>query len=76
MGFLTDGKTLDWEQAQEHLAYIKEHGIIQFLNIYKKFKDRQDNVLLWGDEVINLLKQNCSLFHGYISLILHIQRYL
>jgi glutamate--cysteine ligase catalytic subunit len=51
MGFLTDGKTLDWPQAQKHLTYIKEHGIIQFLNIYKKFKDRQDNLLLWGDEV-------------------------
>jgi hypothetical protein len=21
------------------------------LNIYKKFKDREDNILLWGDEV-------------------------
>jgi glutamate--cysteine ligase catalytic subunit len=51
MGFLTDGKTLDWPDAQKHIRYIKEHGIIQFLNTFKKFKDRQDNVLLWGDEI-------------------------
>jgi glutamate--cysteine ligase catalytic subunit len=51
MGFLTDGDTLDWEDAKKVRDYIKEHGIIQFLAIWKKLKDRENDILLWGDEI-------------------------
>ena len=53
MGFLTDADTLDWEDAKKVRDYIKEHGILQFLAIWKKLKDRANDILLWGDEVRN-----------------------
>lgn len=51
MGFLSLGSTLTWEQLQEHIEYIKEHGIAQLINIWNKVKDRKKDQLKWGDEV-------------------------
>ena len=51
MGFLTEGDTLPWEEAKKWADYIREHGIIQFLNIYRRNRSRTNETLLWGDEV-------------------------
>jgi glutamate--cysteine ligase catalytic subunit len=37
--------------CNRYIAYIKEHGIIQFLNIYARLKDRTNDLFLWGDEI-------------------------
>ncbi len=50
MGFLTDGETYTWDELKPHIKYVKEHGIIQFLNVYNKLKDRSADTLKWGDE--------------------------
>lgn len=54
MGFLEAGTPMRWEDTKKYheiLEYVIEHGIIQFLNVYEKVKDRKNDVLLWGDEL-------------------------
>ena len=51
MGLLSQGSPLNWEETKKYADHIRKHGIIQFLNIYNKVKDRQKDVLKWGDEV-------------------------
>lgn len=52
MGFLSEGTTLDWEEAnQKPIDLVKKHGVIQFLIQYHKLKDRKKDCLRWGDEV-------------------------
>jgi glutamate--cysteine ligase catalytic subunit len=51
MGLLFMGKPLAWEDSMPYLEYIREHGVTQFLNLWDRFKDREGDTLLWGDEV-------------------------
>jgi glutamate--cysteine ligase catalytic subunit len=52
MGFLSEGTTLDWEEAnQKPIDLVKKHGVIQFLIQYHKLKDRKKDCLRWGDEI-------------------------
>ncbi len=51
MGLLTLGHPLSWEETKKHAQSIREHGIEQFIQIYKKVKDRRNDCLKWGDEV-------------------------
>ncbi|RHZ47742.1 hypothetical protein Glove_568g5 [Diversispora epigaea] len=51
MGLLTMGTPLPWEQAKQHRDHVRNHGIEQFLALYYKSRDIQNDSLLWGDEV-------------------------
>lgn len=51
MGLLTEGSPLSWEKTKEHAEHVRAHGIAQFINLYHRLKDRQGDVLKWGDEV-------------------------
>ncbi|KAG8735686.1 hypothetical protein FRC10_010275 [Ceratobasidium sp. 414] len=51
MGLLFLGTPLSWEEGKQHADYIREHGVTQFLNIWRKLKDREGDNLLWGDEI-------------------------
>lgn len=51
MGLLKVGKPLSWEESAPHRKYVKEHGVIQFLNTYNRVKDTSRRELLWGDEL-------------------------
>jgi len=51
MGLLTQGHPLSWEKTKKYIQFIREHGIEQFIHIYKKVKDRRNDCLKWGDEV-------------------------
>lgn len=51
MVLLTGSSPLTWEETKELSQHVREHGIKQFINIYRKLKDRQGDVLKWGDEV-------------------------
>mmetsp|Transcript_962 Transcript_962/g.1358 ORF Transcript_962/g.1358 Transcript_962/m.1358 type:complete len:854 (-) Transcript_962:240-2801(-) len=55
MGFLTEGKPLDWKESESVRKYVREHGVTQFLNVWKKNRDRDDVDFLWGDEVEGFL---------------------
>lgn len=49
--FGMSGDTLSWAEAKKVAAYIKEHGIMQFLAIYNARKNDGKEKLLWGDEI-------------------------
>lgn len=51
MGLLTEGSPLSWEETKKLANHVREHGINQFINLYARLKDRQGDVLKWGDEV-------------------------
>lgn len=51
MGLLTEGTPLSWEETKKLASHVREHGINQFINIYKKLKERKGDVLKWGDEI-------------------------
>lgn len=68
MGLLSVGSPLNWEETRKYADHIRKHGIIQFLNIYNKVKERQKDVLKWGDEVRN---QPVSLFCSFPVLSAH-----
>lgn len=51
MGLLTEGSPLSWEETKKLAKHVREHGIKQFINLYARLKDRQGDVLKWGDEV-------------------------
>lgn len=55
MGLLSQGSPLKWEETKKYADHVRKHGIIQFLNIHNKVKERQKDVLKWGDEVRNEL---------------------
>jgi hypothetical protein len=48
---LTEGEPLAWADSLEHLAYVREHGVTQFINAYAESQhlERNDG-LLWGKE--------------------------
>ena len=51
MGLLVEGKPLTPEELKNHIQYIKEHGITQFLNTWNRLKDLQNDKLRFGDEI-------------------------
>ena len=51
MGLLSVGTPLAWKDTKKFAEQIKRHGIIQFINLYRKIKNRQRDTLKWGDEV-------------------------
>lgn len=51
MGLLTKGTPLTWQQIVPYVDYIKEHGILQFVELYHRLKGREGDQLRWGDEI-------------------------
>ena len=51
MGLLSEGSPLSWEETKKKADHVRKHGVKQFINQYNKLKDRQKDVLYWGDEV-------------------------
>ncbi|KAE9547162.1 hypothetical protein FO519_009626 [Halicephalobus sp. NKZ332] len=51
MGLLTEGTPLTWAEISPLVEYLKQHGITQFISLYHQFKEREDNVFKWGDEI-------------------------
>lgn len=57
MGLLALGTPLDWPETKPLAEHIRNHGITQFLNTWKRWKDSSGVGLLWGDEVRGLVVQ-------------------
>lgn len=52
MGLLSEGNPLPWEETKKYADHVRKHGILQFINLYKRLRYRQGDVLKWGDEVL------------------------
>ena len=51
MGLLSEGSPLSWEETKKYADHVRQHGITQFINQYKKLQEKTDDTLMWGDEV-------------------------
>lgn len=52
MGVLVvKGRPLTWAESKDKIKYVRDHGVIQFINTYAKVKEDQNDDLFWGDEV-------------------------
>ena len=51
MGLLTEGNPLPWEKTKSLAEHVREHGITQFINLYRRLKDKTGDILKFGDEV-------------------------
>ena len=54
MGLLSLGTPLVWENCKPLADHVRYHGIQQFIHVWHMTKERQNDVLLWGDEVSNV----------------------
>jgi glutamate--cysteine ligase catalytic subunit len=61
MGLLSEGSPLSWQETKALSGHVRKHGVTQFINLYKRVRDRQGDVLKWGDEV------NFILLRGWLS---------
>ena len=50
MGFLEFGVPVEWPFSLFNVEYIRNHGVLQFINTYNRVKDTK-SPLLWGDEI-------------------------
>ncbi|EXJ83211.1 glutamate-cysteine ligase [Capronia coronata CBS 617.96] len=51
MGLLALGTPLTWPEAKKAANQVREWGIEQLLNIWRKAKVKERDMLLWGDEI-------------------------
>jgi len=52
MATLVDGGTpLPWEDSLPHIESVRDQGLDQFISLYNKVKDFENNNLMWGEEV-------------------------
>ncbi|CAL4121769.1 unnamed protein product, partial [Meganyctiphanes norvegica] len=51
MGLLTLGTPLSWAETKAHADHVKEHGAQQFINHYKRLRQRTNDPFKWGDEM-------------------------
>jgi glutamate--cysteine ligase catalytic subunit len=51
----TQSTLLDYTETKKYAARIKLQGILYVIEQYKKYKDRQDDPTLWGDELEYML---------------------
>jgi len=50
MGLLSLGTPLSWDQVSQYVDHVRQHGIVQLLNTIAKYKNRDNDEFLWGDE--------------------------
>ena len=61
MGLLSKGTPLSWEDTKKNAWIVHRDGILQFIALYNKFKDRKGYTLKWGDEVSQALGRTAGL---------------
>lgn len=55
MGILPEGAPLSWEETKALSKHVQKHGVQQFINLYRKSKDRHGDPFKWGDEIEYLI---------------------
>ena len=51
MGVLTVGSPMKWVDSIPHLKYVRQHGVLQFINRYNQVRAICNDELKWGDEI-------------------------
>ncbi|CAH1118764.1 unnamed protein product [Phaedon cochleariae] len=51
MGLLNEGKSLSHQETMKYAEHVRKHGLIQFINQYRRFKGRKGDPFKWGDEI-------------------------
>lgn len=51
MGILPEGTPLSWQETKALSKHVQKHGVQQFINLYRKSKDRRGDPFKWGDEI-------------------------
>ncbi|KAF0311925.1 Glutamate--cysteine ligase [Amphibalanus amphitrite] len=51
MGLLSEGSPLSWPETKRLAPHVQRHGIEQFINQFRRLKERRGDSLKWGDEV-------------------------
>ena len=51
MGLLTEGTPLSWEEIVSVRDIYRSYALSQLVCVFNKYKDRQGDCFLWGDEV-------------------------
>ncbi|XP_065365246.1 glutamate--cysteine ligase-like [Calliphora vicina] len=51
MGLLPEGTPLTWQETKALSKHVQKHGVQQFINLYRKSKDRRGDPFKWGDEI-------------------------
>lgn len=55
MGLLSEGSPLSWPETKRLSNHVREHAVKQFISLYRRLKDRENDCLKWGDEVEYML---------------------
>ena len=70
MAFLNkrDNTPLRWDVAKQHIKYVREHGVEQFLRQYKKTWHTRSPKFVWGDELeVGIFKRDKKSGHFDLS---------
>lgn len=52
-----NGTLLSWSDTKKLSDFVHEHGIQQFINLYRQWSDRDGDEFKWGDEVISFVNE-------------------
>ncbi|SBS85579.1 gamma-glutamylcysteine synthetase, putative [Plasmodium ovale] len=69
MGFLKIGTPLSWEEVQRVKSLIRLYGILQFVHTYKCNKDREDENIMFGDEIEYIIIRNDEMLRESSALL-------
>ena len=63
------GRPLPWPSSLPHLRPVRRAGVRQFLHIYHRLKDIEQDDLLWGEEVeYGIFKVRFVWFWKYVCI--------
>ena len=69
MGVLTVGSPMKWTDSISHLKYVRQHGVLQFINRYNQVKAIRNDELKWGDEIeYSIVEMDREARRPYIAL--------
>ncbi len=51
MGLLTEGHPLSWSEIVAARDILRTYALSELVRTFEKYKDRQGDCFMWGDEV-------------------------
>ena len=60
---------MKWVDSLQHLKYVRQHGVLQFINRYNEVRAIRNDELKWGDEIeYAIVQMDQDARRPYISL--------